>query len=79
MTKVYGEFRKTKKKRLIRLLNYTEEFQNYDEDKKDEIAEDPEKLKQIMMKEMKLKPSQKLLERAHDINEKCDGIQKLHR
>lgn len=77
--KTYTEFKKAKKKRLIRLLNYTDEFQNYSEEKKEEIAEDSEQLKQIVMKEMKIRPSQKLVERAHDINEKCDGILRLQK
>lgn len=31
------------------------------------------------MKEMKLQPSQKLKEKAHDIEEKCNGIQRLQK
>lgn len=42
MREIFTQFRKTKKKRLIRLLNYTDEFQNVSEEKKEEIAEDPE-------------------------------------
>ncbi len=74
---VYFLFKKTKQKKLGRMIKYIDEYKDKTEDEINEITEDPEQVYQIMNNTVKLGVTLQMQNRAQDITEKCDEIKKL--